>query len=144
MEIHIEHNGDNHLLEKGKKLPYYRGYFINIKTEDNVYICAFFDALDYSSNIELISMRYPNKQNYSLLELSSIADLFPVLKKKYYEQTQLITFEYDNDGNDSPIIVRITEQSFQYVICFAILGGEYSRSPGTSILLIDYKAIQIG
>ena len=140
MTVSVEHNNAKNQIRKGEKLPYYRGYIVNITIENKSYKCDFFNSVNNSPNIELISMQHPNNQGLSLPELLLIANLFPMLKKKYYEQSDLTIFEYKGS---SPIIAKITEQENQYIFCFVIIGGEYSRRPGSLISLIDYKSILI-
>ena len=71
-----------------------------------------------------------------LERIKKIASLFPFLVEKVYKKTGIITYEaYILNEYTTPIIVKFDG----YIVCLALIGGEYARNPGTNIILLGTK-----
>lgn len=139
MNISVKYSDREIILKENISVPFYRGDILcldigNIRKEIDL-----FDSDSNYNNIDTFLMKYPNSKQYSLNKLRAVADLFPVLQEKYYDKSKTTTFNIPigiNEASTANIII-----SNDYVICYAITGGEYSRNPGTNILLVGIKKI---
>lgn len=122
-------------LNENSPLPFCNGDLLFFINQDKTIKLDMFSEIN-NSEIELLSLIYPNKLNIPLERIKKIASLFPFLVEKIYEKTGIITYEaYILNEYTSPIIVKFDG----YIVCLALIGGEYARNPGTNIILLGTK-----
>lgn len=122
-------------LNENSPLPFCNGDLLFFINQDKTIKLDMFSEIN-NSEIELLSLIYPNKLNIPLERIKKIASLFPFLVEKVYRKTGIITYEaYVSNEYITPIIIKFDG----HFICIAFTGGEYARSPGTNILLLGIK-----
>ena len=122
-------------LNENSPLPFCNGDLLFFINQDKTIKLDMFSEIN-NSEIELLSLIYPNKLNISLGRIKKIASLFPFLVEKVYEKTGIITYEaYILNECTTPIVVKFDS----YIVCLAFIGGEYARISGTNIMLLGTK-----
>ncbi len=121
-------------LFENKPYPFYKGDLIFFGIKNEKFSLDLFSK-NNNSQIKLFNLMYPNKNGDSLEDIKEIATLFPFLKENIYKKTGITAYEIEELTDSTPVVVKINE----YNICFAILGGEYSRNPGTKIILLGIR-----
>jgi hypothetical protein len=143
MEIVLNSKNVNTHLNKKIFLPFSRGDKLFFNCNNLSFEIDLFNTNNNGSNYELLSMRFPNKKNIPLEDIRKVADLFPFLNEKFYKKTKITTFETElMNETIIPIVAIVDCNSNFYGVCFALFGGEYSRNPGTNIMLLDIKKIE--
>ena len=122
-------------LNENSPLPFCNGDLLFFINQDKTIKLDMFSEIN-NSEIELLSLIYPNKLNIPLERIKKIASLFPFLVEKVYEKTGIITYEaYILNECTTPIVVKFDS----YIVCLAFIGGEYARNSGTNIMLLGTK-----